>query len=614
MQGFLGRVLRVNLSSGGVTSEALNPDAARLYIGGAGLAARILYDETDAATDPLGPDNRLVFMTGPLTGTRAPTSGRHAVAACSPLTGAWGEADSGGSWGVALKRAGFDGIVVEGESPEPVYLLVADGEAGLLPAEDVWGLDTYATDAMLRERHGKAGVSACIGPAGERGIPFAGIFNDGRHARAAGRSGLGAVMGAKRLKAIVALGSRKVEVSDDARLLHSVRRLAPGIRKSRAGLGAYGTAGGIVTNAALADMPAGNWRVGDWVAGAERLSGERMAETILTGRYHCWGCPIGCGRNIKITSGPHAGVEGAGPEYEALAALGALCLVDDLNAVAHANELCNRYGMDVIATGSAIAFAMEAHERALLKAPDGLALEWGNAETVIRLVKDIGERRGLGELLSLGVARMAEVLGERAQEMAQYVKGQELPFHDPRALASLGVAYATSPRGACHRGNSHLLERQAGHVLGYPEALDRFEAKGKGAMTARMQDYSGLFNSLKLCQFIILSVAPDDVVDWLNAATGWDMSAEEFMTAGERISNLKRMFNVRLGFSRKDDSLPPRILHMPLAEGGAKGALPDLETMLNEYYDYRGWDCNGLPMPDTLRRLGLHAEVADLPE
>lgn len=614
MPGFIGQLLRINLSSGLVMPEPLDVQASRLYIGGAGLAARILYDETDALTDPLGSDNRLIFMTGPLTGTRAPTSGRHAVAARSPLTGGWGEADSGGSWGVALKRAGFDGIIVQGTSPKPVYLLVSDGEAALLPAEDLWGLDTYATDAALKARHGDGCITACIGPAGERLIPFAGIFNDGRHARAAGRSGLGAVMGAKRLKAIVALGSQKVQVADDARLLDSVRRLVPGIRKSRAQLGAYGTAGGIVTNAALADMPAGNWRVGDWVAGAERLSGERMAETILAGKYHCWGCPIGCGRNIKITSGPHAGVEGAGPEYEALAALGALCLVDDLEAVAHANELCNRYGMDVIAAGSAIAFALEAQERGLIEAPADLVLEWGNPETVIRLVEDMGERRGLGELLSLGVARMAEVLGGEAEEMAQHVKGQELPFHDPRALASLAVAYATHPRGACHRGNSHLLERQAAPVLGYPEAFERFGATGKGAMTARLQDYSGLYNSLKLCQFIMLSVEPADVVDWLNAATGWELSIEEFMTAGERISNLKRMFNVRLGFSRKDDTLPSRILHMPLAEGSAKGALPDLETMLDEYYEHREWDRDGLPTPDKLRQLGLHAEVADLPE
>jgi aldehyde:ferredoxin oxidoreductase len=611
--GFMGQWLRVNLTTGQIATEPVPSDLARLYIGGGGLAARILYDETDVAIDPLGPDNRLIFMTGPLTGTRVPTSSRHAVVARSPLTGIYGESDSGGSWGVALKAAGFDGVIFEGQSPEPVYLLVHGGEAQLLPAASLWGQDTYRTDELLKAAHSERCVTSCIGPAGERLIPFASIMNDGRHARAAGRAGMGAVMGSKRLKAVVALGSRKPSVADDAALLESVRRLSPQIRQGRAQLSRFGTAGGVVTNAALGDMPAGNWRVGDWIRGAENLSGERMAETILAGRYHCWGCPIGCGRNVRITDGPHAGVDGAGPEYEALAGLGALSLVDDLNAVAHANELCNRYGMDVISTGNVIAFALEAHERGIVESPPDVPLEWGGADTVLALIEQIAERQGLGEWLSLGVRGAAEHFGLADSDLAIHVKGLEPAFHDPRALASLVVAYATHPRGACHRGNSHGLERQALPELGYPKPLDRFAVEGKGAVTALMQDYMALFDSLKLCQFIFASVQVSDVVGWLNAVTGWEMSLDEFLRAGERLSNLKRMYNVRLGISRKDDSLPSRFLHQSLAKGGTRGFLPPLEPMLQEYYAYRGWNSDGVPTSEKLHEIGLDQEKGDLP-
>ena len=605
MFGYMGQVLRVDLTTGQVAVEPLNPDLARLYIGGGGLAARILYDETNASTDPLGPENRLIFMTGPLTATRVPTSSRHAVVARSPLTGIYGESDSGGSWGAALKGAGFDGIVIEGQSPEPVYLFLHDGEASLLSGKEIWGQDTYEADEALKQVHGGQCVTACIGPAGENLVPFASIMNDGRHARAAGRAGMGAVMGSKRLKAIVVAGNRKPRFSDDTALLESVRRLSPLIRKKRANLSDFGTAGGIVTNAALGDMPAGNWRVGDWIAGAQRLSGERMAETILTGRYHCHGCPIGCGRVVKITSGPHAGVDGAGPEYEALAGLGSLCLMDDLEAVAHANERCNRLGLDVMSTGSAIAFALEAHERGILPAPRGIPLEWGRADTVLALVEEIAARRGLGELLSLGVRRAAERLGLRNDDLVLHVKGLEPAFHDPRALSSLAVAYATHPRGACHRGNSHGLERQSLPELGYPQPLDRFAIEGKGIAAARMQDYMALFDSLKLCQFIFASVQVADVVGWVNAVTGWEMSMEELLQAGERLVNLKRMYNVRLGVSRKDDALPQRFLKMALSDGGTKGFVPRLEPMLDEYYAHRGWNTDGIPSTEKLRELAL---------
>jgi aldehyde:ferredoxin oxidoreductase len=318
---------------------------------------------------------------------------------------------------------------------------------------------------------------------------------------------------------------------------------------------------------------------------------------------------------VKLEDGPYAGVDGAGPEYEAVAGLGSMCLVDDLEAVAMATELCNRYGLDVISAGASIAFAMEAYDRGMLTKTDtnGIALEWGNADAVIQMVHAMGRSEGLGQLLGQGVRRAAQTLGGLAHEFAVEVKGMEPAFHDPRALSSLAVAYATYPRGACHRGSSHSLERYSIPELGYNQPLERHASTGKGTMTAITQDYFGLFNSLKLCQFIAGQVAPSDILHWLNLVTGWGMSLEELLRAGERASNLKRMYNVRLGQSRRDDVLPPRLATERLPEGGAKGYLPHTDEMLDEYYRHRGWSQEGIPLASKLRELGLDGEIQDLP-
>jgi aldehyde:ferredoxin oxidoreductase len=339
-----------------------------------------------------------------------------------------------------------------------------------------------------------------------------------------------------------------------------------------------------------------------------------LAETILTGRYHCKTCVIGSGREIEVKDGPYAGVKGGGPEYETLAGLGSMCLVDDLKAVAKANELCNRYGLDTMSTGSVIAFTLEAAERGLLTAADadGLDLSWGNAATVIALVDKIGRREGIGDLLANGVRHMAKTLGRGSEAFALEVKGLEVAFHDPRALSSLAVGYATYSRGACHRNYSHYLERNTLPELGFDKMLDRHTTERKGIAAAVMQDYGGLYNSLKLCQFIMRGVTVQEVVDCLNYVTGWDMDIAEFMRAGERASNLKRLYNVRLGLSRKDDTLPPRILNEKLPDGGAANYLPELEPMLDEYYAYRGWTPDGIPTRAKLEALGLGADGAGL--
>ena len=608
--GHVGKILRVDLTSRTTSIESLSEEMARAYLGGSGLGARILYDETSSSADPLGPDNVLVVATGPLTGTSIPTSCRHEIVARSPLTRLYGESDCGGTFGAELKAAGFDAVVVTGASSDPVYLAVFNGEAEIRSATHVWGQDTYATDEALRKELDPRGASISIGPAGEKMALVAAVMNDGHEGRAAGRAGLGAVMGAKKLKGIVARGTQEVAVANSEAIKESVRAAAVDILAGTKGFQNFGTANGLVGFEQIGDLPIKNWRQGSWVEPAQNIGGQRMAETILTRRYFCRSCIIGCGRRVTINRGISAGMEIGGPEYETLAALGAMCLVDDLQAIAEANDLCNRYGLDTISTGSTIAFAMECYERGLLSKSDtdGIELTWGNAEAMVTMVRKMGEREGFGHLLSEGSRRAAQEIGGDAWRYAIHTKGMELPMHDPRAFNSAAVAYATANRGACHlQALSHAFEGRIGFPeFGYPEPLDRFASDGKGVLVAKMQHLMCLLDSLKLCKFTLfgkLTIAT--MVDWLNWTTGWDTGFDELVKIGERIYNLKRMYNVRLGADRRSDTVPERILAEERGEGGAAHNLPPLEPMLEEYYRYRGWDANGVPTPEKLAELGL---------
>ncbi len=603
--GYCGKILRVNLTDGRITEQALDERLLRQYIGGSGLAARILYDETGTQTDPLGPDNVLIFMTGPFVGSRVPASNRFAVAARSPLTGLWGESDCGGRWGGELKRAGYDGMVVTGQAAEPIYLWVEDGRAELRDARDLWGLDTYELDLE--------GEVVSIGPAGENLVRYAAIMSGGKDGRAAGRTGLGAVMGSKGLKAIAVTGSEQVEVHDDAALAASVKGLVRIIRENTMGMHNNGTDNGLITFERLGGLPIKNWQLGSWTERAEAITGARMTETILTGRYACDGCPIGCGRVVEVKEGPYALAESAGPEYETVASFGSMCLIDDLKPIAKLNELCNRYGLDTIETGSIVAFVMEARERGLLE--EGPT--WGDAQGAIELVHCIAKRQGeLGRLLGEGLRPTTEKLGGRAQDFAIHVKGMALPMHDPRAYYGVSVGYGTSARGACHlQSFSQVFERGVVTMpeLGYDEVPPRFETEGKGELVSKTQDLMALFDSLKLCKFTLfgeLKLTP--ILEWFNHITGWGLSQEDFMEIGERISNLKRMYNVRLGASRKDDWLPLRILVHRTGEGGAADGLPPMGRILADYYQYRGWDLEGIPTREKLVSLGLHDAAEDL--
>ena len=599
--GYIGRWLHVDLSTKQVRSHPLDGRDAERFIGGSGLAARFLAEQVAAGPDPLGPANPLLFATGPLAGTPAPTSDRFTVAARSPLTTLWGEADCGGRWASALKGAGFDAVLVTGQAEKPVYLHIENGEAEIRDAAALWGLDTYELDL--------GGPTVCIGPAGERGVLFASIMHDGRGGRAAGRTGLGAVMGAKRLKAIVAQGSQRPAVAHPEALRAAIRACIGDVVEGLKLYSQHGTSSGVQNYERLGNLPIQNWRQGAWPEGAAKITGATMTATILTGRYACAGCPIGCGREVAVTEGPHAGVRGAGPEYESVTSLGSMCLIDDLPAVAHMNEVCNRLGMDTISAGTVVAFAMEARERGIW--PEGPA--WGDGEAAVRLLEQIGRREGeVPTLLGEGTRRAAAAWGGLAREFAIHVKGLELPMHDPRVYVSAAIGYATSTRGADHlQAFSHFYERLGrAPSLGIPEPLPREAAEGKGAMVATLQNLMALFDSLKLCKFLLIGgLQPPQLVEWANAVTGCERDLDGWMRTGERICNLRRAINARLGASRADDTLPMRLLTHRRGEGGAPTNLPPFGPMLADYYAARRWTEFGLPTPELLRELDL-AEYA----
>jgi aldehyde:ferredoxin oxidoreductase len=553
-------------------------------------------------------------MTGPLTGTKVPLSGRHEIVARSPLTGIYGESDTGGKWGTELKKAGFDGVIVMGKSEKPVYLWVSQDGVEFRDAGHLWGLDTYEASEVLRKETDQNAIEACIGPAGERLVLISSIMHDGIHGRAAGRCGLGAVMGSKNLKAVVAKGDAAVPVADEARLTETTKKLAPEILKSTKRLSEYGTSQLMTTSEELGNLPIRNWRQGSWRDGAEKLSGVTMAKTMLKGKYFCGACIVGCGRVVAVDRGEFAGVHGAGPEYETTALVGANTLVDDLEAVAKAHELCNRLGVDVISAGGVIGFAFEAAERGILqKTQDGVDLGWGNGAAIVKLAEKIGYREGIGALLGEGVMRAAAKLGKGSEEFAVHVKGLEPPGHDPRAYFSVAVGYATANRGACHlQGMSYAFERSVTMPeIGVHEVQDRVGLMRKGELVAKTQDLMSLFDSLKLCKFLMYGgMKVTHALEWLNAVTGWGLSQAEFLKTGERIYNLKRMYNARCGVTRKDDTLPERMLREERGEGGSAHSLPPFEKMLDEYYSYRGWDERGVPTKEKLQGLGLNFTAA----
>lgn len=610
MLGYNKKILRVDLTRRSVEVQDLDDSLLEKYVGGAGLGARLLYDETTPATDPLGPENVLIAMTGPFTDSRVPSSSRHHVMARSPLTGLLGESNVGGSWAVHFKKTGYDGIVVTGKADAPVYLWIHDSGVEIRDAGPIMGKDSIESADWLKGQTTDKASAAVIGPAGERMVRIAGMPHVGTIVRQAARCGLGAVMGSKNLKAMVAYGTQKARQAREEELREQMKTVLPHVRKATETFGKYGTSGGLENYEKIGNFPLRNWRGSRW-ADAVKISGVTMHDTILKGRTACLQCPIACGRHIRVEEGPYGPLEGEGPEYETLGTMGGECLVDDLAAICKANDLCNRFGLDTMSTGSVIAFAMEAFERGLITTADtdGIELRWGSGEALVEMTRKIGLRQGIGELMGEGVMRMARSLGRGAEEFAVHVKGLEPSAHDPRRFWTQAMSYGTAARGACHNASwSHPYEMALFMPeLGIDQPHPSYRREGTAEVAAKLQDYQCLGDALIICRFTQVgkAVTATNIRDWYTMITGRETGIGELIAVGERIFNLKRLFNTRLGVSRKDDFLPPRFLTLNRKGEGITTQLPPMGQLLADYYEYRNWSEEGLPTPEKLRQLGL---------
>lgn len=601
-------ILKIDLTQGIVETFQVPETWEQDYIGGASLAARMLYDALTPELDPLSPEAVLLLMSGPLTGTSGPTAGRFVICAKSPATGLWGESNIGGFWGVELRKAGYDGIWLSGKAEEPVYLFIHNQDVEIRAANHLWGMDTYQIQEAIQQESGHARAKvAGIGRAGENKINFASIVCD--HGRVAGRTGMGAVMGAKNLKAIGIVGSGKIPVANEAeysKLRTSVNKNLRNDNLSRT-LRELGTAGASDYFDYLGSMPKRGFSRGS-MENLEKISGAYMTEKYLAGVSACHACVVACGR---VVNHPRANGRQKGPEYETMAGFGPNLWINDLEFTFEMNELCDRYGMDSISTSNIIGFAFRLFELGFIGEDDcdGLRLAWGDKAVVNKLVHMIGKGEGFGIKLALGALEFGKLFG--AGELAIQVNGLEVPYHDPRAFSGMALVYSTSPRGACHNQSDYFLVEigQAEESLGI-NFLGRFEVAEKATNVARHQDWRTVFNALVICMFG--NIPPVDLVSVVNSAIGNHWSLEELMLTGERGWTLKRLINNRLGVTRENDRLP-KPLTEPLNDGGAAGYGIDLEPMLREYYSVRGWDWRtGIPSPEKINSLSLEFALEDL--
>jgi aldehyde:ferredoxin oxidoreductase len=593
-------LMRVNLTTGTISREPLNEAWLKDYIGGRGYATKLLYEELPAKVDPLSPANKLVLALGPLSGSNVPTGGRAMAVTKSPLTGFIACSNTGGQWGAEFARTGHMFLVVEGRAEHPVYLWIHDDKAEIRDAGSVWGKDTaVTTDRLLKEVGDDRAKVAGIGPAGERGSRIACIINE--KGRAMGRSGVGAVMGSKNLKAVVVRGTGTWSAADPEGLKEALRVGMQKIKENGVtsqGLPTYGTAVLVNIINAAGSYPYRNFQSG-FMPEADRQSGETLAATLLTGKKACYACPIACGRGTKVGD-----KEGEGPEYESTWSLGANCGVVELEPITLANYLCNELGMDTISAGGTISAAMELFEKGILPKEDlegGPELRFGSGEALLHWLGKMGRAEGkLGRLLAEGSARLCEAYGH--PELSITVKKQELPAYDPRGIQGIGLTYATSNRGACHvRG--YMISSE---ILGVPEKLDPWTTGGKAEWTKVFNDLTAAIDSSGMCLFTSFALSADDYAAFLKAGTGLIGSTEEMMRCGERIWNLERLFNLREGLDPlKDDTLPKRLLEEPLPEGASKGKVSQVPKMVPEYYKVRGWDERGIPTEAKMRELGL---------
>jgi aldehyde:ferredoxin oxidoreductase len=619
MPGYWNKVLEIDLSKKEIKELAVSDEEYKKFVGGSGMGAKLLFDRFDPEVDPLSPENPLIVMTGPLTGSRFPGAvTRFSVVSRAPLNGLFGESSCGGNFGVQLKRCGFDGIIVTGASDKPVYVEIGDNSCEIKDAADLWGKDTYETMEVLDKRMvdaGKKGSAVfCIGPAGENLVKFANIMNgDGN---TAGRTGMGAVMGGKKLKAFVARGSLKPNFADPEKMDETRKTVLLKIKESMTveSMTAFGTASSVDLGAMTGDLPIKNWSLGTWDEGVEKLSGPYMADTILTKNTACFGCNVACKRVVKIDSGPNAVTESAGPEYETIGSFGTMLMMPDIEFVAKCNEICNRLGMDTITCGSTIAFLTDAMEHGVIT-PDevgGLSFNWGEQEPVKAVLKLIAYREGGGDLIAEGTRGIINKLG-KGDEFASDVKGLEAPMHDPRPYWGMGLNYAVGSRGACHVNTSQMYVEHG--MAFYPEMglgdeVIQYENDGKAFLTMQTQKLGALMNSFCMCHFPSIPLAEEDHLNMINSTTGFGYDLETLLAAGDRAWLLKRGINNMFGAGRERDGLPIKLL-TPVEDGAAAGMAPDIDALMDDFYKLRDIDENGKPSRDTLEKIGLK-ELADI--
>lgn len=619
--GYMGRLLAVNLTTGVVKEEPLDDELCQQYLGGYGLGARLLYERVPARADALGHNNVLGFLTGPLTGTPAVIGSRFTVVAKSPKTsGGWGDANCGGYFGPHLKFAGFDGVLVSGIAPKPVYLFIHEGHPELLDASDLWGLGVSPLEDELKRRHGKDVEVCSIGPAGEMLSLTACIMNDKE--RAAGRSGLGAVMGSKRLKAIVVKGKLEVPVFDRERMRQLRREILSQAAGAYENLHTYGTAGITCESAQSGDSPVKNWGGAGPVdfpyERAIRIDGRSIVAREGYKPYACWGCPIACGGKVVQRSGrfPLELNDGVGhkPEYETLCMLGTNLLNDDLDSIVKLNEICNNFGMDTITIGGILGYVIECYENGLLTKADtdGLEMTWGNAEAIVAMTEKIGRREGFGDVLADGLRMAWERLGRIGTEFAIHVDGEEVPAHDPRFIPGLATTYTLTATPARHTQGGELIE-PVGLAL---DEVDKYTYTGHADNHYKLVTSMEVCNAAGLCMFGYLSYPIQAIPAQLEAATGWEWDLERVFETGERIYTMRHAFNLREGINPLARNVPGRIVgEPPLQVGNVRGVTVDYKRLNREFLERLGWDIHTtVPSAQSLRRLGMDFLIADMAE
>ena len=596
------KILRIDLTSGRTEDSKIPKTDLLKFVGGRGLAAKILYQENKPKVDPFDPENRLIFMTGPYTGTYGSFTGFYNVTTKSPLTGAILSAHSGGHWGPMLRKTGYDGIVFNGRSPEPMYLLITDDGPEMRDAGDIWGKDVFETIDVLEERHDKA-KAAVIGPAGEQRSRIAAIMND--HHRAAGRGGAGAVMGSKNLKAVVVHGTKEVYQADPERLRESFKEATKTVKEKSAAFAKYGTSMVVGITGKAGAIPTKNLQTG-YFPGFEKIGGDALIDGHFVKNMACARCPLHCGNATRAEKDYQ--VETEGPEYETLAMFGANLENANLESIIMANDLCNRYGIDTISCADTIACAIELFDRGIITEEEtgGLRLSWGDHRSIVRLVELTGKAEGFGRTVGEGSRRLASRYGPEAEKCAMNVKGMEFPGYDPRGIQGMSLAFATSTRGACHlRATMYVPELFQG-------VLDRFTVKGKAQPLKDLQELFTVLDCMILCKFGARNAFAnswDNMVMLTNAATGHGYTVEGLKQVGERVWNIERLFNLREGFSKEDDTLPERLFTTPIHDGPSKGAVVSREDFVDEleaYYALWGWSKDGVPSAEVLERLDVN--------